>query len=111
MQDQQYWSKESRRLEAKFDLSPAKEFGELVFLLGNGATPFSSEAPIAELSSKLADYSDDDYLLLIGNPCLIGFTVAIAADANNGRVRLLQWSGKEQRYLKVEANLFPDFDD
>jgi hypothetical protein len=62
---------------------------------------------IAELREKLKDYRDGDHLLLVGNPVLIGLSVALAADFNEGRVSLLQWSGKDQRYIAVVAqNLF-----
>jgi hypothetical protein len=44
-------------------------------------------------------------LLLIGNPILIGCAVAIAARANAGRVKLLQWSGTDQRYVTVQVDL------
>ncbi len=92
-------------LIAKFDLSSAEKYGELVYLLSPTARPFSSEHVIGVLHEKLRDFGDDDYLLLIGNPCLIGFAVAIASDANNGHVRLLQWSGTHRSYIDVEANL------
>lgn len=108
VQNQHYYDKAEGRLVPKFDLSSAEQYGELIFLLGPGAAPFNPVSPIAELNDKLADYGDEDYLLLIGNPCLIGWTVAIAADSNNGFVNLLQWSGKDQSYIPISASLFPD---
>jgi N-acetyl-beta-hexosaminidase len=53
----------------------------------------------------LRDFSDDDYLLLIGNPVFIGWATAIAAAYNEGRVNLLMWSGKEKGYREVKAIL------
>lgn len=108
VQHQHMWDKESNRLVPKFDLSPAYEFGELEFLLSPSASPFSPEPIIEELHEKLSIYSDDDYILLIGNPCLIGFVVTIAADYNEGRVKLLQWSGKHRSYIEIQAELFND---
>lgn len=93
-------------LVPKFDLKPAEEYGELHFLLSPTASPFNPEPIIAEMRGKLATYGGNDSLLLVGNPCLIGFAVALAALANNGRVRLLQWSGRERRYFAVAADLF-----
>ena len=90
----------------KFDLSPAREYGELHYLLSPSAAPFSPESILAELHERLADFGDSDYLLLVGNPCLIGFATAIASDYNDGRINLLQWNGKERRYLPVSADLF-----
>jgi len=91
----------------KFDLNPALEYGKLVYLLSPTAKPFEPEPVIDELHEKLGNYDDDDYLLLVGNPMLIGWAVAIAGEYNYGRVRTLQWSGKDNRYLSVNAQLFP----
>lgn len=111
VQDQKRKNPATGELEDRFDLSPAQEFGPLVFLLGSSASPFSTPAVIAELQLKLQNFSDRDCLLLTGNPALIGLSVAVAADANKGRVRLLQWSGSHSRYLPITAEgIFPDFD-
>lgn len=104
VQNQHRWSREHQRFEPKFDLSPAETFGELVYLLSPTAAPFRPEPVIEELREKLADFGPGDHLLLVGNPVLIGFAVALAADANGGDVSLLQWSGKDQRYIAVEAS-------
>ena len=104
VQNQHRWDRDKQRFEPKFDLTPAEEFGELVYLLSPTAAPFRPEPVIQELREKLKDYREGDHLLLVGNPVLIGFAVTVAADANGGRVSLLQWSGKDQRYIAVEAN-------
>ena len=92
-------------LKSRFDLSPAEEFGTLRRMLSQSARPFESEHVIGQLHDELSLFSDDDYLLLIGNPCLIGFAVAIASDVNEGRVNVLQWNGKNKQYIAVQAKL------
>jgi hypothetical protein len=104
VQNQHRWNRDLQAFEPKFDLAPAAEFGELVYLLSPTAAPFRPEPVIEELKHKLADFRPGDHLLLVGNPVLIGFAVAIAADANDGDVSLLQWSGKDQRYIAVAAS-------
>lgn len=111
VQDQLRKNKDNGRLERRFDLSPAGQFGELVYLLGSSASPFNSGHIIDQLRTGLGQYSDEDYLLLIGNPVLIGWAVAIAADVNGGFVRCLQWSGKDQKYIAVNGTVFPDCED
>ena len=64
------------------------------------------QAEIDELNEKLAGYKPTDYLLLVGNPCLIGWAVAIATHKTGGSVRLLQWSGKDKKYIGILANIF-----
>ena len=107
VQRQQRWDVPRQELVDKFNISSAESFGTVVYLLSPKAAPFNSKHVIDELHDKLKDYSAKDYLLLIGNPCLIGFAVAIAANQDDlGVVNLLQWSGKEQKYLSVQAQLF-----
>jgi hypothetical protein len=106
IQDQKRYDRETGQYVAKFDLSPASEYGTMRFLLSPTASPFHPERVMPDLWHGLRDYSDDDHLLLVGNPILIGWATAIAADVNEGRVRLLQWSGKDQRYLSVNAQVF-----
>lgn len=96
---------EAGALVPRHDLTSASIHGELIELLGPSAKPFNSEPIVAELRRKLRDYSDADSILLVGNPCLIGFVVAIAAYHNHDRVRCLQWSGTRREYVVVEAYL------
>ncbi len=108
IQEQMRWDTNSSKFVSKFDIESAKRFGKIEHLLSPKAAPFNSTPIISELHKKLKKFSDDDYLLLIGNPCLIGWAVAIAADYNDGRVKLLQWSGKDQKYMEIKADIFAD---
>ena len=93
-------------MKPKYDLSKAKKYGDFVYLLSPGAKPFApNERVIEELREKLSQFDDDDYLLLIGNPALIGFACAIAADFNDGRVSVLQWSTTRKDYVPIRADL------
>jgi hypothetical protein len=103
VQNQHRWCQLTEKFQPKFDLSAAEKFGTLEYLLSPTAAPFKSEAVIAELKDKLKDFTADDFLLLIGNPALIGFAVAIAAQFAEGHVSLLQWSGKDQRYITINT--------
>jgi hypothetical protein len=95
------------RLEAKFDLSSAEKYGRLIYMLSPSARPFQSEHVIGQLKEHLGSYDfyGDDCLLLIGNPALIGFACAIAAERSVGKLRLLQWDGKAGSYIPIVADL------
>lgn len=103
VQNQHRWDRERQKFVPKFDLAPAAEFGELFYLLSPTAAPFRPEPIIEELRAKLADITPDDYILCVGNPLLIQWAGAVAAGFLGGRLRALQWSGKDQRYIAVEA--------
>ena len=87
----------------KYDISSAKLYGEIVYLLSPSAAPFKPEPVVTELRETLADFTEQDYLLLIGNPALIGYTVSVATEALPPGVfpNVLQWSGKEQSYIAI----------
>lgn len=103
------WDAGKGELVPKFDVSPAQKYGQVEYLLSPTASPFRPDALVGELHEKLKNFSDDDCLLLIGNPVLIGMAVSIAADYNDGHVRVLQWSGRASEYLPIELrDLFSD---
>lgn len=90
---------------SRFDLTQAERFGRIEFLLSPKARPYGAGGIITELYNKLELFSDNDYLLLVGNQCLVGFAMSVAADMNNGRVNILQWSGRDQAYVEIKANI------
>ena len=106
VQDQRRYDKDTGKYVNKFNLTSAEEHGELKYLLTPTASPFHPETLMPELWDRLKDFSDADALLLIGNPILIGWATAIAADANNGHVTLLQWHGRDRKYIPVTAQVF-----
>lgn len=100
IQDQKHVDKNSQ-LKPKFDFEPAREFGKLEFLLKPSASPFDLKPVLKRLHQVLTNFTDGDFLLLTGNPVLLGLAVAIAADYNEGNVALLQWSGAKRTYIPV----------
>jgi FAD/FMN-containing dehydrogenase len=92
------------------DLTPARKHGQIEVLLSPTAIPFGDPTEIVEeLHRKLREYNPDrDWLLPMGNPALIGWAVAIAAEYGGGRVRTLIWSARDQDYIPTDALLFPD---
>lgn len=104
VQNQHRWNREAERFEPKFDMTSAQRFGTLVYLLSPTAAPFNPRPIVEELREKLREYREGDHLLLVGNPALILAVGAIAASYNNGRVSVLQWSGKDQRYINIQLD-------
>ena len=90
---------------SRFDLTQADHFGKIEFLLSPKARPYGAGGIISELYRKLDTFSDEDYLLLVGNQCLVGLAMSVAADINNGRVNILQGSGRDQAYVEIKADI------
>ncbi len=107
VQQQMRFVPEKKELAPRFpSINKAQRFGNIVYLLSPSAHPFNPELVLGDLHEKLSSFSDSDHLLLIGNPALIGMATAIAAYYNNGRVCMLQWSGRHGDYTEIVAEIF-----
>ena len=90
----------------KYNIIGAQKFGKLKVLLKENTQIVLSPGPIIfELRRLLRDYTSKDYLLLSGDPSVIGIAVAIVSDINNGRFNLLKWDRQEKLYYPLEINL------
>lgn len=74
------------------DITQAAEYGELVVLLPEGMLSLTPAPTVRELRYGLRDFTDDDYLLPLGDPALIAMAGALCAFANNGRFKVLRWN-------------------
>ncbi len=93
--------------QPKFNITPAMEFGEIKVLLPPGVDVYHSGGQVADqLKPKLSNYSDEDYLLLIGDPIGMCITCAVAGYWNNGKVKLLRWDRQEHKYIPVSVKLY-----
>lgn len=107
VQQPQRWNDLKQCMESTFDVLPAEDFGDIVYLLSPMAKPFDvQDSVLNQIKQGLSRYSDEDYLLLIGSPVLIGITCTVAALQNKGRVTLLQWSGKNKKYIPVNVKIY-----
>ena len=59
-----------------------------------------------KLRKSLQDYRPSDYLLLTGDPAIIGVACSIVSDITNGKYNLLKWDKQERRYYPIEINLY-----
>ena len=91
----------------KFDLTPAIKYGEIQILSPRLLQMQFSPGPlILEIRNKMKNFTKDDYLLLYGDPALIGVVCAVASDVTNGRFKLLKWDRIQSSYFPIEINLF-----
>lgn len=98
------------RVIPTFDLSPAETYGELVFVLGPTENPFAdAQATLMRISNRFLEerFGDEDWVLLVGNPVLIGLMSVVAAQYSD-RLRVLQWKRSARCYEPVEVQVFED---
>lgn len=87
------------------DLTPAADWGEPIILLQNTQVMFDTTDTMNRLRDRLKDFSDDDYLVPIGDPVLMCAAASVAAFRNNGRVKMLKWDRKLSKYYPVQMEV------
>ena len=90
----------------KFSVLTAGQYGELSVLLPFGTQVVLSVAPTLQvIRKKLKDFSDDDYLVAIGDPTAIAIACMVAAEVNRGVVNMLKWDKREKMYYPVTIDM------
>jgi hypothetical protein len=90
----------------KINIMGASKYGEFVFCLPEMSQIIFSPGPlIFRLRDKLKKYTPEDYLLLTGDPAIIGVACSIVSDITNGKYKLLKWDKQERKYYPIEINL------
>jgi hypothetical protein len=91
----------------KINIMGASKYGEFVFLLPELSQIIFSPGPlIFKLRKALKDFTTEDYLLLTGDPAIIGVACSIVSDTTNGKYNLLKWDKQERQYYPIEINLY-----
>ena len=91
----------------KINIVGATQYGQLKVLLPENSQIILSPAyVISTLKQKLKEYKSSDYLLLTGDPAIIGVACSIVSDITNGKYKLLKWDKQERRYYPVEIDLY-----
>lgn len=94
----------SRDGSAKVDLSPAMEYGELEVLLAHSQSLLAPVPTVRKLREKLENFSDEDYILPVGDPVLMSTVSMVAANRNKGRVKFLKWDRLQRKYLVIQVD-------
>ena len=77
------------------------------FLLPEFSQMIFSPGPlIYKLRQGLKKFKVEDYLLLTGDPAIIGVACSIVSDITNGKYNVLKWDKQERKYYPIEINLY-----
>ena len=91
----------------KINILGAAEYGVFKFLLPEFSQIIFSPGPlIFKLRNLLKNYRPSDYLLLTGDPAIIGVACSIVSDITNGKYNLLKWDKQERKYYSITINLY-----
>jgi hypothetical protein len=87
----------------KINIIGATQYGQLKVLLPENSQIILSPAyVITTLKQKLKDYKSNDYLLLTGDPAIIGVACSIVSDITNGKYKLLKWDNKKEDIIQLK---------
>ena len=90
----------------KINIIGASQYGKFKFLLPELSQIIFSPGPlIYKLRQGLKNFCEEDYLLLTGDPAIIGVACSIVSDITNGKFNLLKWDKQERKYYPIEINL------
>ena len=97
----------TREGRPKINIMGASQYGSFKFLLPELSQIIFSPGPlIMKLRQGLKNYGPKDYLLLTGDPAIIGVACSIVSDITNGKYNVLKWDKQERRYYSIEINLY-----
>ena len=91
----------------KFNIMGAAEYGKLKFLLDERSQMIFSPGPlIFKLKNLVRNFKPTDYLLLTGDPAIIGVVCCLVSDITNGKFNLLKWDRQEKKYYPIEIDVY-----
>ena len=91
----------------KINIMGAQKFGTIKVLLKEDSQMIFSPGPIIfELRRLLKTYRSSDYLLLTGDPAIIGVACSVVSDITHGKYNLLKWDRQERMYYPISINLY-----
>ena len=90
----------------KINIMGAAEYGTFKFLLPEFSQIIFSPGPLVfKLRKGLKDFKEEDYLLLTGDPAIIGVACSLVSDTTGGKYKLLKWDKQKKKYYSIEINL------
>ena len=91
----------------KINIMGASRYGDFKFLLPEFSQMIFSPGPlIYKLRQGLKNFKVGDYLLLTGDPAIIGVACSIVSDITHGKYSVLKWDKQERKYYPIDINLY-----
>ena len=93
--------------QPKIDITPALKYGKIEIMFPRlKQMQFSPGPMVMEIKNSLKNFTTSDYLLLYGDPAIIGVVCAVASDITNGKFKLLKYDRRQFSYYPIELNIF-----
>lgn len=87
------------------DVSPAREHGELVFMVPHGINFPSADMVMTQITENLLDFNEEiDCLLPMGDPVVMACAAAILGARMNS-FKMLKWDRQSRCYIPYRVTL------
>lgn len=87
------------------DFTPALRYGEIKVCLPPNISLFATHPVAVALREQMKDFDEEDYLIAVGDPTLIGMAFHIALMKTGGRFNQLKWDRHTGQYLKLRVEM------
>jgi hypothetical protein len=88
------------------DISDAERFGTPVVMFERPEQiQVNSARFIYTVEKTMEKFTKNDFLLLMGDPVLIGIVCAVASKITNNNFKVLKWSREEAIYIPITIEL------
>lgn len=99
----QRFDKTSGEMMPAADTSAAGKYGKVLVMLPPAAYRLNVNNQIDMLTRKMATYNENDCIVALGSPLLIGVATYIAITKCRGRLRMLSWDKQTSDYLMIDT--------
>jgi len=88
------------------DISDCERFGTPYILFESPKQiQVNSSRFVFSVEKKLKEMTSEDFLLLMGDPVLIGIVCAVAAKVTNNNFKVLKWDRESAIYIPITIEL------
>ena len=88
------------------DISDCERFGKPIVMFENPRQiQVNSSRFIFLCEQKLKDFTSEDFLLLMGDPVLIGIICSVATKKTNNKYKVLKWDRETAIYIPLTIEL------
>lgn len=98
------FDEESQRMTPKYDFSLAEKFGDIHPILDRDDRIWFTAKITNKIRAALADFSDDDYLVAVGDPSIIAMCAGVILRRSKG-MKMLCWDRRSAEYVALDINL------
>ena len=87
------------------DFRKVLEYGDPIVCLPKGRVSLTPGPTIDTLKEKLKDFTDNDYIVSVGDPSAMVIMAMVIGQINRNKCQLLKWDKVARKYIKVVVDL------